>query len=97
MDEITVGFWVLFALLQLADAATTYVIVVKLKGVELNPVLRKVFDLIGVVPGLILFKSGMIYFFWHFREQIPVWLWLAVTVLYAWVINHNVKQIKSKQ
>jgi hypothetical protein len=95
MDEITYGFLSLFVLLQIADGLTTYQIVVRMKGTELNPVLRTVFDLVGVVPGLVVFKGAMICFFAYFHTEIPVWLWLVVTGLYAWVINHNIKQIKN--
>lgn len=97
MDEITVGFWVLFVILQLADALTTYIVITKLNGKELNPIMRKAFDILGLIPALILLKGLIVFLFWYYREQIPVLAWIAITVLYAWVINHNVKQIKSKQ
>lgn len=96
MNEITYGFLSLFILLQIADALTTYEIVVRMKGVELNPVLKKVFDLVGVVPGLIVSKGIVICFFTYFHTDIPVLVWLGVTGLYAWVINHNIKQIKKR-
>ena len=52
MDDITVGFWMLFVLLQLADALTTYIVITKLNGKELNPIMRKAFDILGLISVL---------------------------------------------
>jgi hypothetical protein len=62
-------------------------------GRELNPVLRKLFEKIGVVEGLVLSRMMLIMVFIASLNSMPVLGWVTLNVFYAFVIAHNAKQL----
>lgn len=47
----------IIAALQVGDIVTTYMCITSGRGAEANPVLKHLFDAIGLVPGLLLVKG----------------------------------------
>ena len=84
----TLLFVVLVAL-QIGDIYTTYVVLTKQNGVEINPIVRKVMSTMGILPGLLTMKSALLLFVYFMppNAQIIV-LWFGV-VLYAVVVFNN--------
>ena len=79
----------IFSLLQVADAALTYK-VISAGGVELNPVMRWLFDRIGVIPGLVIAKvliTALVVLF------APWQVVAGLCVLYAGVVSWNTYQL----
>lgn len=62
-------------------------------GRELNPVLRKLFEKIGVVEGLVLSRAMLIMVFIASLNTMPTIGWFALNVFYAFVIAYNAKQL----
>ena len=57
-------FWfvvlVLFILLQIGDGLSTYILAIKTSlsgGVEANPLVRYIFEVLGLLPGLVIIKG----------------------------------------
>ena len=57
MAKINIFLLILFNLIQCYDFYSTKRIVADRGGQELNPLLQKLFSLVGVVPGLIISKT----------------------------------------
>lgn len=95
MDLIKLLF-VLFVLLQVADAVTTTIGLDK-GGREANPVLRWLFDKIGLAPAFMITKGVVIVLFWHYAEAIPLAIWLAMIALYSWIVYNNLGAIEKLQ
>jgi hypothetical protein len=62
-------------------------------GRELNPIMRKLFEKVGVVEGLVLSRMMLVMFFVAALPTMPVIGWFALNVFYAFVIAHNAKQL----
>ncbi len=85
---------ILFAILQLLDAALT-VAVLRRGGRELNPVMRQAFDLVGVIPALLILKLGLVALVWW---AVTDWRFLAAfdagyAGLCVWNAYQLIKQI----
>lgn len=84
--------FVVFVLLQLADLYTTYTIINTGKGYEANPFLAWIFDRIGYVAGLLIFKGIAIAIglytvqYWN-----SFYLFVPLIALYSWVVYNNYK------
>ena len=79
----------IFIALQAGDFYTTYTILKTGKGHEANPLLAWVFDRIGYVLGLVLFKGLCIVIGFML---LPYWYALAfLDALYVWVVYNNYK------
>jgi len=78
--------------LQLADCITTYI---ALQGAnhEANAFLAKLFAKVGLVPGLLLTKLPLIAIVWFGKDLIHPYVFIALCVLYLWVVVNNVKVI----
>lgn len=81
---------VFFVLLQFGDIYTTYRIL-KSGGRELNPVMARLFDSIGLVPALIIVKTAAIVAVWLVDN---IYLTGVLCVIYAAVIEHNARQFR---
>ena len=81
--------------LQIADAATTLYALRQPGLSEGNGLMAKWFALVGVVPGLIVFKGAFIGLLIWAAPQIPVDLLYLIIGLYVWVFLNNLKQIKN--
>lgn len=83
---------VIFIILQLADLYTTYTIIKTGKGYEANPLLAWIFDRIGYVYGLLIFKGLAIAIglyviqFWN-----GYYVLAPLVALYTWVVYNNYK------
>jgi hypothetical protein len=82
----------IFIALQAGDFYTTYTILKNRKGYEANPILRWVFDKIGYVAGLAIFKGLAVAVgvyaaqFWN-----GYYVLIPCIALYAWVVYNNYK------
>lgn len=81
-----------FIILQMFDAlSTTYIL--KNGGVELNPVMRRAYSVLGIGGALFVIKGfllAVVVALWN--EHLTFWL----CVLYAMVLGHNVYQISKE-
>jgi hypothetical protein len=93
---------IVLALLQILDIYTTYNIL-KLGGRELNPMLNKLFEKVGVVPGLIVPKSIYIavltYYYLFNSTSMQSFEWLVsltvIVLIYVGVVFNNFKVLKA--
>jgi hypothetical protein len=82
----------IFIALQCGDFYTTYTILKTGKGYEANPILRWIFDKIGYVTGLVIFKCLAIAVgvyaaqFWN-----GYYVLIPAVALYTWVVYNNYK------
>ena len=88
--EIILGF--IFIALQVADAATTYIIL-KGGGRELNPFMQVVMNFLGLVPAVVVMKALVLGVFVFYAEAIPLWVWMLMIVIYSWVVANNLRAI----
>lgn len=88
--EIILGF--IFIALQVADAATTYIIL-KGGGRELNPFMQVVMNFLGLVPALVVMKALVLGVFVFYAEAIPLWVWMLMVIIYSWVVANNLRAI----
>lgn len=79
--------------LQVADVAST-LYAFRNGATEANPVMRKLIELLGTVPGLVLPKVVFAAAIWYWRPLFPEWaLWLVIAG-YAVVVVNNIKLAK---
>ena len=78
--------------LIVADGVLTYEIL-RRGGRELNPVLRWLFEKIGVIEGIVLSRLILIMIFIVAIPNSPVWLFVLFNIFYAFVIAHNAQQL----
>ena len=88
--EIILGF--IFIALQVADAATTYIIL-KGGGRELNPFMQVVMNFLGLVPAVVVMKALVLGVFVFYAEAIPLWAWMLMVIIYSWVVANNLRAI----
>ena len=84
--------------LNIVDIVTTYTIL-KNGGKEVNPIIKKIIDALGVVWGLVIVKGCVLILLFTVTLIIGIhWLlyvaYILIIVLYGWVIVHNFKNIK---
>ena len=79
--------------LQVLDAVST-VIALDGGGHEVNPILKKIMDKIGVIPALVLVKGAAVAFFWYYREVLPQPLVLLLCLGYIWLVVNNIRVIR---
>lgn len=89
---ITPGLFGLFCILQALDFYTTYVIVEKQGGKEVGPVMKYLADAIDIVPALVLSKLGILVLV--FSLAMEDWALIVLCVWYAYVVQHNFRQLK---
>jgi hypothetical protein len=83
----------IFIALQVLDAVST-VIALDGGGHEVNPILKKIMDKIGVIPALVLVKGAAIAFFWYYQELLPDPLVLLLCLGYVWILYNNIQVIR---
>ena len=82
----------IFIALQAGDFYTTYTIIKTGKGYEANPILRWVFDRIGYVASLAIFKGLAVVIgialvqYWN-----SFYFFIPCIALYTWVVWNNYK------
>jgi hypothetical protein len=88
----------IFIALQCGDFYTTYTILKTGKGYEANPILKWVFDKIGYVTGLVIFKCLAVAVgvyaaqFWN-----GYYVLIPMVALYTWVVWNNFNVLKGKK
>lgn len=90
--------FILFCLLQIGDFITTKIILNN-GGVELNPIMRKLFEKVGVSNGLLFTKLSIIilFFFLIHLQLITDWAMLILIAVYLFVVYNNYRQIKKME
>lgn len=83
---MTVSLFILLAILQVNDAGTTYYALRKGYAQEANPVMRRLMEIIGTAPALLLTKSVVMTALWYWRNDIAL---AVLCVFYAWVVWRN--------
>jgi hypothetical protein len=78
------------ALVQLLDVLST-LYAFRNGAVEANPVMRKLIETLGAVPGLVLPKLVYGGAVWYWRDQFSVWAVSVVCVVYVAVIANNLR------
>lgn len=81
----------LLILLQIADAATT-ILVLRRGGREANPLLLALFGIMGPVPALLITKALIVALV--LLVPLPDLLMFALIVFYAWVVFNNIEALK---
>lgn len=84
--------FVVFVLLQIADVAST-MIALNMGAREANPVMRWLFEKIGVNPALYTVKVSGIVLLWVYGMGLPVIVWLIMVGVYVAVVYNNARVI----
>lgn len=79
--------------LQALDALLTLK-ALQLGGREVNPILARLFDLIGPVPTLLAVKGGVVVWIWLNLAAMPVSWLTALCAFYVAVCWHNIQQLR---
>ena len=85
--------YLVFVVLQAADAVTTYKCITAGVGKEGNPVLEYAISKIGLLPSIIIYKSVVVAAFsgaWLLGNK-GIYLMLLVSAVYIYVIIENYK------
>lgn len=77
--------------LQALDILTTYLCITSGKGAEGNKFLARIFDKIGLLPGLLLVKGVLVVWLWFVYPLLPVEVLYVLGAGYVWVVYNNVK------
>lgn len=70
---------IIFTLIQLLDCGTTYYLIKKKWGKEANPLIVKLMEKIGIIPGLIISRIiyiGILFVIWYPNRTIGALIWL---------------------
>jgi hypothetical protein len=87
-------FLIAFSLLNLLDMATTVKALKRPGAVEGNPIMRKLMDLVGVVPALLLFKAALIAGLWCWpAPELAQWV---LMVIYVVIVINNLRVIRKQ-
>ncbi len=86
----------IFTLLQVADVFTTHR-VLKNGGVELNPLLARLFTKFGHMQTLVVAKTLLLVLIWNIYYDIPEWVMVVLIALYVAVVVNNIRVIKSQK
>ncbi len=93
MDQLNLWLLIIFVFFQVVDFYSTKRIIIDRGGREVNPILSRLFDAVGVIPGLIISKgvisAVMIYF-----TIANMGHWLIMTVLAALIFYYTAMLIK---
>lgn len=79
----------LFVALSVADAITTYRALRRPGTREANPVMRWLFDRLGIVPALVATKAAAVAAVWATMGVYSVWVLAGVNAAYAFVVWRN--------
>jgi uncharacterized protein YacL len=86
---------VLLLTLQAADVVTTFLALQNKNNMEANPILRALFNKVGLLPGLLVAKLGFIALLCIFRHDVHPYAMYALCVGYAYIVYNNIKVLKS--
>lgn len=86
-------FFTLLSLLTAVDGWTTYKALKSGRAKEVNPVMKKLFDGLGVQGGLTLAKAGGLYLVWTTQPHSALNMWVMLAVYLAVAVN-NLRVLK---
>lgn len=90
--DFSIAMLYVFIVLQVLDALST-VYGMRLGHMEKNPLLAWLFEKVGVIPVMLIVKTGMIVVLLHYLGQYPVWILVAGNILYAYIFYKNLEVI----
>ena len=94
---MTTILFLLFVLLQIWDALTTYMALYRGTGTEGNPVMAWLFQRIGVIPSFMLMKSifvaGVFFILPHPSAHIAL---IILCCVYAGIVINNMRVLLSQ-
>ena len=82
-----------FAVFQVADVATTAIILSKAGGREANPIMAAVFEAVGFWPGIIMPKLLITFLMYWIGSTYGYEFLVLPDIIYAAVIAHNLKYV----
>ena len=91
-EPISLILMVFLCCLVVVDGILTHDIL-RRGGRELNPILRKMFEKVGIAEGLVLSRAMLIMVFIASLNTMPVIGWFVLNVFYAFVVAHSAKQL----
>lgn len=100
MPSVFEGLLVLAVLLQLTDAASTFIFMRKNLATEGNPVMAKLFDTVGLTAGLLLklFAAAIaLHWLWQYYNDNPttaIAVAVVVDVVFLYIVVHNIRIIR---
>lgn len=89
-----ISLFVVFVSLQIGDAWTTYTIVKKQGGREINPIAKSVLDVFGVFVGLLVLKTLAVVLGLYLMLSGEAVFLASLDAMYAVVVWNNARQIK---
>lgn len=92
MDTIDLLF-VIVAALQIADAVTTTMALDR-GGFEMNPILRWLFEWIGLNATFLITKGVGLVLLFMYGHMLHIAAWLVLIAVYVWVVHNNVKTVR---
>jgi hypothetical protein len=90
--DFSIAMLYVFILLQVMDALST-VYGMRLGHTEKNPLLAWLFEKVGVIPALLVVKTGMVAVLVYYVGLYPVWILVAGNILYAYIFYKNLEVI----
>ena len=94
---MTLALFILLTCMQVLDIVTTYV-VLKKGGVELNPIMRKLFDKFGVIPTLLVSKVILLAVVFYGYDQanstVSNIVLTLLCAMYTFVLANNFKAVR---
>lgn len=83
-------------ILQVLDLISTVIALRSVSGAyEANPVLNRLFSVLGTLPSLLIVKTAFAAALWHFRDLVLLEAQVMLLALYCIVIFQNFKLLKN--
>jgi hypothetical protein len=93
---MTTYLLIFLVILQLADIVTTWLIVSRPGGRELNPVLAALFRAVGLLPGLLIVKGAFVALMIWVTPFLPPAVLALICAGYCWVVWHNLQVLRKQ-
>lgn len=90
--DFSIAMLYVFIVLQVLDALST-VYGMRLGHTEKNPLLAWLFEKVGVIPALLVVKTGMVAVLVYYVGLYSVWILVAGNILYAYIFYRNLEVI----
>lgn len=90
--DFSIAMLYVFIVLQVLDALST-VYGMRLGHTEKNPLLAWLFEKVGVIPAMLVVKTGMVAVLVYYVGLYPVWILVAGNILYAYIFYKNLEVI----
>jgi len=80
--------------LQVADFVTTYLALRRPGNREANPIVAKVIDALGLVPGLLVVKGSVVALLVVAAPYLSGFVLVPLLAMYVWVVINNIGVIR---